>query len=195
MLLLWCTALRTRHYNMTRNGKKPGYILHDGIHHYSGIISSAICDVTQNIDLTQTGKKQKEQDTDKKSMLTSTIKVVNKPEITGTKLKKRGHDMALDEPQRQTRKTFTQDTQTRNDKVIQIEQKNTITNFQNVELAQNNLNKRGNNTEIETRPRRKHKTTQHETTTTTVKSNLEISGKRLKKRKQNNTEKQDEERT
>lgn len=73
------------------------------------------------------------------------------------------------------------------------EQKNTISNSQNVELAQNNLNKRKNNTEIETRPRRKHKMLQHETTTTTVKSNLDISGKQFKKRKQNNTEKQDEE--
>jgi hypothetical protein len=34
----------------------------------------------------------------------SKITVANKPEITGKKLKKRGHDMALDEPQRQTRK-------------------------------------------------------------------------------------------
>jgi hypothetical protein len=78
--------------------------------------------------------------------------------------------------------TFTQDTQTGNGTVTQFEQNNTITNLQNVELAQNNLNKRGNNTEIETRPRRKHKTTQHD-----------ISEKQFKKRKQNNMEKQDQE--
>lgn len=184
--------LRTRHYNMTRNGKKPEYILYDGIHHYNGIISSVICDEIQNIDRQQTVQKQKEHDSDTKVVPSSKITVANKHEITGTKQKKREHDMALDEPQRQTRKTFTQDTQTGNDTVTQTEQKSTIINFQNVELAQNNLNKRGNNTEIETRPRRKHKTTQHETTTT-VKSNLEISEKQFKKRKQNNTEKQDEE--
>jgi hypothetical protein len=167
--------LRARHYNMTRNGKKPGYILFDGINHYNGIISCMICDDIQNIDRQQTGKKQKEFLFPlTKVAPSSTIKVMNKPEITGTKPKKRGHDTALDEPRQQTRKTFKKDTQTGNDTVKQIEQKNTITNFQNVELAKNNLNKRGNNTEIQTRPRRKHKTTQHETTTT-VKSNLEIS--------------------
>jgi hypothetical protein len=51
--------LRTRHYDMTRNGKKLEYILYDGIHHYNGMISRAICDVTQNIDLTQTGKNRR----------------------------------------------------------------------------------------------------------------------------------------
>jgi hypothetical protein len=137
-------------------------------------------------------KKQKENDSDTKVVPSSTIKVVKKPEITGTKPKKRGHDTALDEPQQQTRNTFKKDTQTGNSTVKQIELKSTISNFQNVELAQNNLNKRRNNTEIQTRPRRKHKTTQHETTTI-VKSNLEISEKQFKKRTQNNTEKQDEE--
>jgi hypothetical protein len=49
--------LRAKHYNMTCNGKKPEYILYDGIHHYNGIISSVICDEIQNIDRQQTEKK------------------------------------------------------------------------------------------------------------------------------------------
>jgi hypothetical protein len=73
---------------MARNGKKPEYILY-GTHYYNGIISSMICDDIQNIDRQQTGKKQKEYDSDTKVTPSSTIKVVNNPEITGT-IPKRG---------------------------------------------------------------------------------------------------------